>query len=60
MKKLPDMDVGHPFYSKEARLKWDKRKKELEKEELDLVRENRKRYKERRKNGDEEANEEAT
>ena len=41
MKKLPDLDKGHPFYSKEALLWWKKHILELEKEERELSKKRR-------------------
>lgn len=61
-KPLPDLDKNHPFYSKEAQLKWAKRIKECEREEEETVKENRKRYKnnQRRINGDKTADAKAS
>ncbi len=50
MKKLPDLDIDHPFYSDEADKKRKVLLKILEKEEKELVEENRRRYKNRSKN----------
>lgn len=55
MKKLKDLDFHHPFYSEEANKEWRKRIKIAEKEEEQLIRENRKRYK-RRNDGNPETN----
>jgi hypothetical protein len=49
MRKLPDMDKDHPFYSDKAIKARQKRIKELEREERQLAFENRKRYQERNK-----------
>lgn len=54
-KSLPDLDRNHPFYSEEANKKWKKRIKIAEKEEEQLIKENRKRYK-RRNDGNPETN----
>ena len=47
MKRLPDLDLNHPFYSDKGIKLWKQRIAECEKEEKELVKENRKRYRER-------------
>ena len=46
-KPLPDLDLNHPFYSDKGIKLWKQRIAECEKEEKELVKENRKRYRER-------------
>lgn len=43
MKRLPDLDKDHPFYSDEANKLWLKRIKKAEEEEKEMIRENRRR-----------------
>ena len=55
-KPLPDLDIDHPFYSEEAALEWKRKIKELVKEEIAMVEENRRRYKVRNKKEEKETN----
>jgi len=47
--KLPDLDKGHPFYSKEAIMEWKQSLVRLAKEEEEMVKENRRNYREQQR-----------
>jgi len=54
---MKDLDKGHSFYSDDAVKKWKRRLKDLEKAEKDLVKENRKAYREYQKRKKEKSDE---
>ena len=48
-KALPDCDIGHPFYSKDAQIRRQELIKRLEQEEKQMIEDNRRHYKNRNK-----------
>jgi len=48
-KALKYIDTDHPFYSDKADKEWVRRRKDCEKEEEEMVKENRRRYREQHK-----------